>query len=264
MGNVMAISLLQGGLGLASGSLVGFSLGLVGGGGSILAVPLLVYLVGVSEPHVAIGTSAVAVAANAAISLWNHAAAGNVKWRCAAVFATAGMVGAYLGSTLGKMVNGQQLLALFAILMMIVAVLMLRRRAGEREPSVRLSRDNLPGLVGLGIAAGGVSGFFGIGGGFLIVPALMLATGMPILYAVGSSLVAVTAFGLVTAANYAVSGLIDWWLAVLLITGGVLGGLLGARTARTLASRRGALNTVFAALIFAVAIYMLIRSLNLI
>jgi uncharacterized membrane protein YfcA len=87
---------------------------------------------------------------------------------------------------------------------------------------------------------------------------------MPILYAVGSSLVAVTAFGLVTAANYAVSGLIDWWLAVLFIGGGVLGGLLGARTARTLASRRGALNTVFAALIFAVAIYMLIRSLNLI
>jgi uncharacterized membrane protein YfcA len=179
MGSVMAISLLQGGLGLASGSLVGFSLGLVGGGGSILAVPLLVYLVGVSEPHVAIGTSAVAVAANAAASLWNHAAAGNVKWRRAAVIATAGMVGAYLGSTLGKIVNGQQLLALFAILMMIVAVLMLRGRVGEGEPSVRLSRDNLPGLVGLGAAAGGVSGFFGIGGGFLIVPGLMLATACP-------------------------------------------------------------------------------------
>src|SRR6516165_9732670 len=99
------LSLTQGALGLASGSLVGFSLGLVGGGGSILAVPLLVYLVGVSDPHVAIGTSAIAVAA--------IARAGNVKWRCALVFAFAGVAGALLGSTLGKMVEGQKLLALF-------------------------------------------------------------------------------------------------------------------------------------------------------
>ena len=82
----MAASLAQGLLGLASGSLVGFSLGLVGGGGSILAVPLLVYVVGVASPHVAIGTSAIAVAANAAANLATHAHAGNVKWRCAAVF----------------------------------------------------------------------------------------------------------------------------------------------------------------------------------
>jgi uncharacterized membrane protein YfcA len=100
-----------------------------------------------------------------------------------------------------------------------------------------------------------LSGFFGIGGGFLIVPALILAnTGMPILYAVGSSLVAVTAFGLTTAANYAMSSLVDWSLAALFVSGGVLGGLLGARSANSLASRIGALNTVFAALIFAVAI----------
>ena len=81
------LSLTQGALGLASGSLVGFSLGLVGGGGSILAVPLLIYLVGVADPHVAIGTSAIAVAANAAANLANHVRAGNVKWRCASVFA---------------------------------------------------------------------------------------------------------------------------------------------------------------------------------
>ena len=119
------LSLTQGALGLASGSLVGFSLGLVGGGGSILAVPLLVYLVGVSDPHVAIGTSAIAVAANAAVNLVNHARAGNVKWRCASVFALAGMAGAFLGSTLGKVIEGQKLLALFAIVMMAVGALML-------------------------------------------------------------------------------------------------------------------------------------------
>ena len=122
---------------------------------------------------------------------------------------------------------------------------------------------NIPKLVGLGIGAGALSGFFGIGGGFLIVPGLLLATGMPILNAIGSSLLAVTAFGLTTAVNYAASGLVDWALAALFITGGVLGGLVGARSAKALAERRGALNTVFAALIVAVAIYMLVRSLKL-
>ncbi|WFU70575.1 sulfite exporter TauE/SafE family protein [Bradyrhizobium sp. CB2312] len=255
------LSLTQGALGLASGSLVGFSLGLVGGGGSILAVPLLVYLVGVSDPHVAIGTSAIAVAANAAVNLVNHARAGNVKWRCASVFALAGMAGAFLGSTLGKVIEGQKLLALFAIVMMAVGALMLKGRAGAGEPSVRLNRENLPKLFALGGLTGALSGFFGIGGGFLVVPALIAATGMPILYAVGSSLVAVTAFGL-TAANYALSGFVDWYLAALFISGGVLGGMLGAGSASSLAARKGALNTVFAALIFAVAIYMLVRNLG--
>lgn len=146
---------------------------------------------------------------------------------------------------------------------MVVGALMLRGRSGVGEPSVRLNRENLPKLLAAGLAAGALSGFFGIGGGFLIVPALIVATGMPILYAVGSSLVAVTAFGLTTAANYAVSGLVDWTLAALFISGGVLGGLLGAGSAKSLAGHKRALNTVFAALIFAVAIYMLVRSLGL-
>jgi uncharacterized protein len=259
----MVLSLTQGALGLASGSLVGFSLGLVGGGGSILAVPLLVYLVGVPSPHVAIGTSAIAVAANAAANLANHARAGNVKWRCALVLSAAGVAGAFIGSSLGKAVEGQKLLALFAVLMMVVGILMLRSRHTVGDSAVHLSRENFPKLIGFGLAVGAVSGFFGIGGGFLIVPALVMATGMPILNAVGSSLVAVTAFGLTTAGNYAVSGLVDWALAALFIAGGILGGLLGTRSAGMLAGRKGALNTVFAALVFAVAVYTLIRSLGL-
>lgn len=135
-------------------SLVSFSLWLVGGGGSILAVPLLVYLVGVDSPHVAIGTSAVAVAANAAANLLNHARDGNVKWRCASVFALAGVVGAFFGSTLGKMVEGQKLLALFAVLMMVVSALMLRKRAGAGNPDVRLGRENAFQLVAFGFSAG--------------------------------------------------------------------------------------------------------------
>jgi uncharacterized protein len=250
-------------LGLASGALVGFSLGLVGGGGSILAVPLMVYLVGVPEPHLAIGTSAIAVAANAAVNLSNHARGGTVRWSCALPFAAAGIIGAFVGSIFGKMLDGQKLLALFALLMLVIAGLMLKTRARAGLPDVKMSWSNMPAILGLGLATGTLSGFFGIGGGFLIVPALMLATGMSIINAISSSLVAVTAFGLTTAASYAWSGLISWGLAGLFIAGGICGGLMGTRLARLLADRRGALNVLFAAVIVVVALYMLVRSLNL-
>jgi hypothetical protein len=259
----MIISAVQGALGLASGALVGFSLGLVGGGGSILAVPLMVYVVGVPEPHVAIGTSAIAVAANAAANLSNHSRGGTVRWSCALPFAAAGILGAFVGSIFGKLLDGDKLLALFALLMLVIAALMLKTRARAGLPEVQMDWSNLPAIVGLGLATGTLSGFFGIGGGFLIVPALMLATGMSIMNAVSSSLVAVTAFGLTTAASYAWSGLISWGLAGLFVAGGLAGGLLGTRSARLLAAQRGALNIVFAAVIIAVALYMLARNLSL-
>lgn len=261
---MVALSLMQALLGGASGSLVGFTLGLVGGGGSILAVPLLVYLVGVPSAHLAIGTSAVAVAANAAIGLAGHARSGNVRWPCASVFAAAGVAGAFAGAQLGKQVDGQALLAAFAVLMIVVAVLMLRRRDAGQDRTVRLNRGNAPALLGTGLAVGALSGFFGIGGGFLIVPGLVFATGMPMLQAIGTSLVAVTAFGLTTAGSYAAAGLVDWTLAAVFIGGGVLGSLLGTRAARSLSRRRGALTKVFAGLIVVVAAYMLTRSLGLV
>ena len=257
----MIISAAQGVLGLASGMLVGFSLGLVGGGGSILAVPLMVYVVGVSEPHVAIGTSAIAVAANAAINLSNHARGGTVIWSCALIFAAAGMAGAFGGSILGKMMDGQRLLALFALVMIVIALLMLKTRSRIGLPDVKVSMSNMPAIVSLGLETGTISGFFGIGGGFLIVPALMLATGMPIMNAVSSSLVAVTAFGLTTAASYAWSGLVSWALAGLFIAGGIAGQPGGGRL--DLAGRRGALNVVFAVVSIAVALYMLARNISL-
>jgi uncharacterized membrane protein YfcA len=255
--------MMQGVLGLASGALVGFSLGLVGGGGSILAVPLMVYVVGVPDAHVAIGTSAIAVAANAGVNLSNHARGGTVVWSCALMFAGAGITGAFAGSILGKMLDGQKLLALFALLMLLIAMLMLKTRSRIGLPDVKMDWTNMPAIIALGVATGTLSGFFGIGGGFLIVPALMLATGMPILNAVSSSLVAVTTFGLTTAASYAYSGLISWRLAGLFIAGGIAGGLLGTRLARLVSARRGALNIVFAAVIIAVALYMLARNVSL-
>ncbi len=117
-------------------------------------------------------------------------------------------------------------------------------------------------LAVIGLITGCLSGFFGIGGGFLIVPGLMLASGMSILNAIGSSLVAVTAFGVTTAANYAISGAVDWAVAAFFLVGGIFGGFAGSRSAHALANRRGLLNSIFAGLIFAVAIYMLFRNLS--
>jgi hypothetical protein len=256
----MHLTLAQYLLGAVSGVFVGFSLGLVGGGGSILAVPLIVYLVGVSDPHLAIGTTAVAVATNAAINLIPHASKGKVKWRCALTYAASGVIGAFLGSTLGKAIDGQKLLFLFALLMMVVGVLLLRRRQDTGDADVNLTRGNAPKLSGAGFLTGGLSGFFGIGGGFLIVPGLMFATGMPIICAVGSSLLSVAAFGATTAANYAISGWVDWPLAGLFIAGGVAGGFGGSMLAHRLSVRRGVLNKIFAGVIFIVALYVLYRS----
>ena len=246
-------------LAAVSGGIVGIVLGLVGGGGSILAVPLLVYLVGVTNPHVAIGTSALSVAASAAAALVSHARARTVKWRCALMFAAAGSLGAVGGSILGKAIDGQRLLFLFAIVMIVVGVTMLRGRGDPGNPDVVCTRTNAPKVVGFGLGSGAFSGFFGIGGGFLIVPGLVASTGMAMINAVGTSLVAVTAFGLTTALNYAGSGLIDWTLAAVFVVGGIIGSLAGTRTAKRL-SAGGHLTSVFAALIFVVAAYMLWKS----
>lgn len=225
-------------------------------------MPLLVYFVGVPNPHVAIGSSAAAVAVNALMSLANHARAKTIKWRCASVFALFGIAGAFAGSTLGKFIDGEKLLALFAILMIVVAYLMLRRRGLSGYPAVRLNRENFPRLVGAGLTAGALSGFFGIGGGFLIVPGLVYSTGMPLLNAVGSSLMSVTSFGLTTAGNYALSGLVDWRVAGFLLLGGFIGGLAGVRVSRHLAAKRPALSYAFAGIVVAVGAYVVWRGLG--
>ncbi|MFO1186374.1 MAG: sulfite exporter TauE/SafE family protein [Alphaproteobacteria bacterium] len=245
---------------VVSGSLVGLTLGLVGGGGSILAVPLLLYVVGLKNPHIAIGTSALAVSANAFANLIAHARAGHVKWPCAVVFGAAGVAGAFAGSSLGKRIDGERLLFLFGLVMVAVALAMLRPRNGEGDPNVRLNPAMAARLAAIGFATGALSGFFGIGGGFLIVPGIMLGSGMAILYAVGSSLFSVGVFGLATATNYAADGLVDWRVAGEFIAGGVAGGLVGLAFAKRLAARKGALSKVFSGLVLVVAAYVLWRS----
>ena len=253
-------------LSIISGSLVGFTLALIGGGGSIIAVPLFIYVVGVKSPHIAIGTSAIAVAASAAANLVDHARAQTVKWSCALVFAASGIVGAAGGAQLGKMVEGGRLVMLFGALMIVIGLAMLRPRKSGGDPDVALTRENLPRLlpllIGFGVLVGALSGFFGIGGGFLIVPGLIGATAMPLINAIGSSLVSVTAFGLTTAASYAWSGFVDWPLAGLFILGGAAGGLVGIKLAKHLAGHKNMLSFTFAGIVITVGIYVVSRSIT--
>jgi len=250
---------------IAAGSVIGLVLALVGGGGSILAVPLLVYVVGVSSPHAAIGTAAVAVALNAASSLAGHARNGNVKWPCAVTFALAGVVGAALGAEAGKAMDGQKLLALFGALMVLVGLSMLRPRKTADNPDVRLERSTasvlLPRLIPTGFGVGLLAGFFGIGGGFLIVPGLIMATRMPLRIAVGTSLVVVTALGLTTATSYALSGYVDWLLVGLMVVGGIIGAVIGIPLGKRLASRKRAMELGFATLVIAIGGYVILRGL---
>jgi uncharacterized protein len=247
-------------IGAAAGVVVGFSLGLIGGGGSILAVPLMVYAVGVSDPHLAIGTSALAVSANATAGLLSHARLGTVRWKIAGLFAATGVVGAWVGSLAGKAIAGPKLLMCFAGLMLAVAVVMVRKSRTPAAPQSQAAPLSLPRLALVGALTGAVSGFFGIGGGFLIVPGLMYAAHLPILNAVGSALVAVAAFGLTTAVNYARSGWVDWPLAAVFIGGGTLGGFAGTSLARRLSAMQGALHRLYAAVVFVCALYVLYRS----
>jgi hypothetical protein len=244
---------------LGSGSLVGFTLGLIGGGGSIMAMPLLLYLVGLA-PHVAIGTGALAVSASAFVNFGNHARAGNVRWRVAGIFAATGVVGALIGSTIGKAVDGHRLVLLFAILMLVVGASMLRPRRDGGTDIAALTPATIARVAGIAFGVGLLAGFFGIGGGFLVVPGLIVATGMPIIKAIGTSLLAVGVFSLATALNYAASGLVDLPVAAEFIGGGIAGGWIGMNLACHLATQRSTLNRVFAGLIFVVAFYIIWRS----
>jgi uncharacterized protein len=242
------------------GGVVGFLLGLLGGGGSIIAVPLLIYGVGLTNVHLAIGTSATAVSFSALANLISHARQGAVKWPCATVFSASGIIGTFGGSTLAQKIPGQQLLSLFGALMLMVSATMLLRKNAEGDPDVRLTlktaKRMLPWLISTGLAVGALSGFFGIGGGFLIVPALIFATGMPIRNAIATSLAAITVFGASSAATYAYHGQVDWRLAADFITGGIAGGIAGTVLGRMIGSSKSILNHIFAGLLAIIGLFL--------
>ncbi len=241
------------------GVLIGTLLTVFGGGGSVLATPWLIYVVGIADTHVAIGTSAAAVAVNAATALAAQARAGAVKWPCASVFAAAGLAGALMGAHLGKMVDGASLLHWFAIAMIAIALSMLMPRKSDGDPAAHLTPQMVLKLAPVGLVVGLLAGFFGIGGGFLIAPGLMVSTGMTLANAAASSLVSVALFGGATSFSYAASGQLDWPIFAALVAGGFGGAIIGLPLSRWLASRVKAARFAFAGLVIAVAAYILIR-----
>lgn len=255
------LSEVQMALALLSGGIVGFILGLIGGGGSILAVPLLLYLVGFHDPHVVIGSTAFAVAVNAFVNLIPHWRAGNVRWQPAIAFAIPGAVGAYVGSVFGKMVDDKVILFLFAVLMIVIAILMLRRNR-QGEASGGSGPTKVTRILPTGLSTGLVSGFFGIGGGFLIVPGLVFSGGLTMAEAIGTSLFSVGTFGLTTAVSYAASGLVDWLVVALYIAGGVAGGVLGVWACSVIGRSVRRLQVIFSSVIIVVACYMLYMNLE--
>lgn len=216
---------------IALAVLVGVSLGLLGGGGSILTVPLLAYVAGM-EPKQAIATSLLVVGATSAVGAVSHARAGRVQWRTGLVFGLAGMAGAYGGGLLARFIPGTVLLIGFAVIMIATAVAMLR---GRREVGAADAPRALPvaKIVLEGLVVGLVTGLVGAGGGFLVVPALALLGGLPMPVAVGTSLVVIAMKSFAGLAGYLSSVHIDWGLAVAVTAAALIGGVLGSRlTAR--------------------------------
>ena len=238
---------------LVLGALIGLVLGLLGGGGAILAVPGLVYILGV-DPHAAIAASLAIVAVGAATGLLSHARGGRVVWMMALQLGLTGVAGAWVGAFAGRLVPGERLLALLGLFMLLAAFLMVRRPTSdvERPTSPRW----LAPLLGLGL--GVVTGFFGVGGGFLIVPALTLGLGLPIRLAIGTSLAVITANSLGGVAGYLGSGTVDWPLTLLVSAGAVGGALVGSRLASIAPERQ--LRRGFAGLVATIALFLIYRN----
>lgn len=270
-------------LSLLFGTLVGAALGLTGGGGSIFAVPLLIYGLGVA-PREAIGLSLVAVSLTAASGVIQAARRGVIEWRAGLIFAGAGMVAAPAGVWLGDRVAEPVTLAAFACLMIGVAARMLVRasrapddsRVVRARVSAEAGRDsgtvcryatdgrlrlNAPcsaALLAVGLLVGVGAGFFGVGGGFLIVPALVWITEMGIHRAVATSLFVIAAIGLSGVASTLAAGRVfDPGIAVGFIAGGLIGMTLGRLAAGHLAGHQ--LQRVFAVAMLVIAVFMLYR-----
>lgn len=208
--------------------LVGVTLGLLGGGGSILTVPLLAYVAGMDAKE-AIATSLLVVGVTSAVGAISHARAGRVQWRTGILFGIAGMVGAYAGGLLARFIPGNILLLAFAAMMIATAVAMLR---GRKNPAA--SEDGAPGMpVGKilldGVVVGLVTGLVGAGGGFLVVPALALLGGLPMPVAVGTSLIVIAMKSFAGLGGYLSTVQIDWRLAAMVTGAAVVGSLIGGR-----------------------------------
>jgi uncharacterized membrane protein YfcA len=241
-------------LALALSTLIGVSLGLLGGGGSILAVPVLVYVARV-EVHAAIGMSLAVVGATALVGGLVHARAGRVDPRAGALFGGAGMLGAPLGAQVTRAVAPRLLMLLFALLMLAVGALMLRGRSRARPGTARPHAGAVPAA---GFGVGLLTGFLGVGGGFLIVPALTLLAGLPIHSAIGTSLLVIAANSAAGLAGHLGRGDVPAGLTAAFTGAAAAGALGGVRLAGALDP--GRLRRAFA--VFVVLIGLLLLAKN--
>lgn len=242
----------------AAAVVIGITLGLLGGGGSILTVPVLTYVIGLDAKE-AIATSLVVVGATAAFAGYRHARLGNVCWRTAPVFAGSGMVGAFGGGLVAQYFSGQTLLIFFGLMMLTTSVAMWRGRS-EAKPGATTNRP-VWHIVIEGLVVGLITGLVGAGGGFLVVPALVLMGGLSMRRAVGTSLVIIAFKSAAGFAGYAQHVSIDWTLAGVVTLGAVAGAHFGAKLADRVPAatlRRG-----FAVFVFAMALWMLLQELVL-
>jgi len=268
---------------LLMGAVIGISLGLTGGGGAIFAVPMLIYGLGVS-PLDAVGISLAAVGTTSLVGFFHRWRLGQVEVRTGLLFAAAGMVGAPIGSRIAGLIPESLLLVLFACLMAMVAVRFWQQAslpilpvkpsdptcpAGDEIDGPTCRRDaegnlllNSPCAVLLlcvGVATGVLSGMFGVGGGFVIVPALVLFSGMSMRRAVGTSLAVITLVSVSGVASHLLQGReIDPSITGLFILGGLGGLFAGQRIGRRLSG--ASLQRVFAVAIMAVACFVIFRS----
>ena len=248
---------------LPFGLAIGLAVGTLGGGGSVLAVPILVYVLG-QGVHEATTASLVVVTAGALAGGLGHARGGRVCWRHAGAFTAAALPGVIAGTALGDAVSGGALIATFALVMLLAAAATWRRagrpgaigelRAQPTCPPLRLARDLAAGLL-----VGTLTGFFGVGGGFLIVPALLIFLALSIRLAVGTSLAIITitsVMGLV--AHLAAGRSIDVPVTATMTAGCIAGALAGAAFAARVPQR--ALGRGFAGLLTVVATYLLVSA----
>lgn len=245
-------------LAIISGIVVGMVLGLTGGGGSVLAVPLLIYVVGIKDPHTAIGTAALCVGVTALISLIGHKKHGHLRLKEGFIFAMPGLVGTVIGAELGLLTPSRHLLMFFAIFMAMMGI----RMYLQKSEKIHIHQDRIflqkHRLIPISFLVGIAAGYFGIGGGFLVVPALT-SLGLNITDAIGTSLLPVGAFGLATASRYFIADQIVWIMAAFFVGGGVLGGLTGAKFAARI--DKSILHKIFGMMLVILSAYMLLRTL---
>jgi len=241
------------------GVAIGLALGLVGGGGSILAVPVLVYVLG--EPVKEATTASLAIVGTTAlVGAADHARVGRARGRIAVVFGFGGAGGAVAGTALNRLADAHQLLLAFALVMLGSAYAMLRGRGVEQHEETHANVRTLAiRILPVGVGVGVLTGFFGVGGGFVIVPALVLLLGLPMPVAIGTSLLVIALTSAAAFAAHLASGSVDWAVVIAFTAAAIVGTLAGSTAGRHLSGVR--LTQVFAAMIISVACFLIAKNL---